>query len=510
MSKAQYVTTSIAYVNAKPHIGFAMEVIEADAIARYHRLIGNDTFYLTGTDEHGSKLYKTALEQGKTPIELCDENAVEFEKLKELLCLSNDDFIRTTDQKRHWPAVHKIWNKLVENGDIYKDKYVGYYCSGCEAYIGERDLVDGHCPNHKTAPEQFEEENYFFRLSKYSKQIQELIESKKLEIIPEFRAKEILNVIKEGLQDVSFSRPKKNLPWGVPVPNDPDQVMYVWCDALTNYLSAIGYAEESDLFKKLWPHVIHVIGKDIVRFHAAIWPAMHLSAGLPTPEKIVVHGFITSEGHKMSKSLGNVVDPYQMVKDFGVDSLRYYLLSEIPIGKDGDFSMKLFKERYNAHLANNLGNLVNRVISMSKRYEVEVDFAQNTDSDNECKEKVEKIWDTFQKNMDNCILHEGIANVWELINFANKYIDNNKPWKLIKTDPKKTQQVLKNLLEIVRHIALLLSPFLPKTSKEIFEQLNIHPNNTFEDEKTWNGRKDWKKINEASILFPRLEDDKKE
>lgn len=505
MSKPFYVTTSIAYVNAEPHIGFAMESIEADALARYHRLKGDDTYFLTGTDEHGIKQQRTAEEMGITPQELCDTNAAKFKALKELLWLSNDDFIRTSDQKKHWPSVIKLWKKLVENGDIYKDTYEAYYCSGCEAFITEKELVDGKCPNHNREPEKVQEENYFFRLSKYSDQVLKLIESKELEIIPDFRANEIVNVIKEGLQDVSFSRPTSSLTWGVPVPDDPDQTMYVWCDALTNYISAIGYAEDSEQFKKYWPYSVHVIGKDIVRFHVAIWPAMLIAAGIKPPHQCFVHGFITSEGQKMSKSLGNVVNPKDVVEEYGVDALRYYLLAEIPVGRDGDFSMELFKERYNAHLANSLGNLVNRVLMMSKKYEVELNW-DSIDGDNECADFVSKIWEDFEKSMDGHMLHEGIAKAWEVVHFANKYIDTHAPWKLIKEDPTKTHQVLLNLLELLRHISLLISPFLPKAAGEIEKMLGVSASGAMSEEKIWLKHKDWKSINEAEVLFPRLEE----
>lgn len=505
LSRPIFVTTAIAYVNAAPHIGFAMECIEADAVARYHRLIGDDTWFLTGTDEHGIKIQKTAQELGITPKELSDMNAAKCQDLKQLLNLSNDDFIRTSDQKRHWPAVIKLWNKLKEQGDIYKADYEALYCSGCEAFILEKDLVDGLCPDHKRAPEMVKEENYFFRLSKYSDQIMDLIESKKLEIIPHFRANEILSMCKEGLQDVSFSRSKKTLTWGIPVPDDPAQVMYVWCDALTNYISAIGYAEESEQFQKFWPHVTHVIGKDIVRFHAAIWPGMLIAAGIPTPEKILIHGFITSEGQKMSKSLGNVVEPTAIVEEFGVDAVRYYLLSEIPVGKDGDFSLKLFKERYTAHLGNNLGNLVNRVIMMSKRYAVEVDCSKLEAG--ECQSFIENLWSKYQSAMEARLLHEGVQLAWSAVSYANKYIDDNEPWKLVKENPEAAELVLMNLLEVTRHIALMISPFIPQTAEKIFKQLNITRGLPFEQEKSWGGQQDWKGLGEAEILFPKLEEE---
>lgn len=504
MTRSYYVTTAIAYINAKPHIGFAMEVIIADALARYHRLIGDDTYYLTGSDEHGIKQKRTAEAEGLTPQELCDRNVVKFQELTKLLNLTNNDYIRTSDQKRHWPTAQTIWKKLVENGDIYKDQYSGLYCAGCENYVLEKDLVDGNCPNHNAPPEEIVEENYFFRLSKYSKQIQELIESKELEIIPHFRANEILNVVKEGLHDVSFSRPKSSLDWGVPVPDDDSQVMYVWCDALTNYLSGVNYINNSESFQKYWPEVCHVIGKDIVRFHAALWPAMLIAAGVKPPKQIVIHGFITSEGQKMSKSLGNVVDPEDMVNEFGTDALRYYLLSEIPVGKDGDFSMELFKERYNSDLANNLGNMINRVLLMSKKYEVEVNANKLLSDD--AKDAVTKAWELYTEKMNQSLLHNGIDAVWELINFANKYIDDHQPWKLIKEDADKTQSVLMNLLEVCRHISFMIEPFIPETAEKIQKQLHIHKEQDFQKIQAWGGDTEWNQLGEAEILFPRLED----
>ncbi len=386
MLKNFYITTSIAYANAAPHIGYAMEICQADVLARYHRMKSDDVFFLSGTDENGSKIKKTALEKKVDPQKFVDENSAKFQLLLDTLNISNNDFIRTTDKKRHWPAAQKIWNELVKKGDIYKSSYEGYYCVGCEAYLTEKDLIDGKCSNHQKVPEKIKEENYFFKLSKYSKMIQEKIESGELEILPESRKNEILNVIKDGLKDISFSRPKKTLDWGVPVPNDETQTMYVWCDALTNYISALGYGNDyichsreggnpllpqsanlANNFQKYWPADIHLIGKDILRFHAAIWPAMLISADLPLPKKIFVHGFITSNGQKISKSLGNIIDPFEVIDKYGVDALRYYLLKEIPSGGDGDFSFERFEEVYQADLANGIGNLVYRVLTMIER-----------------------------------------------------------------------------------------------------------------------------------------------
>ena len=351
-------------------MGHAMEFIETDSIARYKRLMGYDTFFLTGTDEHGVKIYNTAKAANVPVKEFVNENAAVYKELKGILHLSYDDFIQTSDQIRHWPACQKLWKKMAEKGDIYEKEYEGLYCEGCEMFLKETELVDGKCPIHKKEPTPLKEKNYFFKLSKYSDQIVKLIESGQLKIVPDFRKTEFLNMAKEGLLDVSFSRPRDVLPWGVDVPDDPNQVMYVWCDALTNYISAIGYAQETDQFKKYWPADMHVIGKDIVRFHAGIWIGMLLSAEVELPKSILIHGFITHDGEKMSKTLGNVVDPIELSIQYGTDALRYYLLREIPVGRDGDYNKKHFIERYNSDLANNLGNLVNRVHTLITRNEI--------------------------------------------------------------------------------------------------------------------------------------------
>src|SRR3990167_5128003 len=358
-----YITTAILYTNSKPHLGFAFELIQADVLARYHRLKGEEVYFLTGTDEHGITVSRAAEKLDKTPLELADEVAIQAQDLTQQLNISNDDFIRTSDKSRHWPTVIKFWNQLKENGDLYKKEYEGLYCVGHEAFIKKSELVDGLCPLHKTEPEKVKEENWFFKLSKYKKEIKKLIESDELRIVPESRKKEILNLLDDA-EDVSFSRPSKDLKWEIPVPDDETQTMYVWADALTNYISALDYADESLKFEKLWPADVHLVGKDILRFHAMIWPAMLLSAGLSLPKAIYVHGFITVDGEKMSKTVGNVVDPFEAVKKYGAEVVRYFLLREIPSGDDGDFSYKKLEERYNGDLANGLGNLVQRVATL--------------------------------------------------------------------------------------------------------------------------------------------------
>ena len=511
-----YITTSIAYANAAPHIGFAMEICQADVLARYHRMKGDDVFLLSGTDENGSKIKKTALENKMEPQKFVNENSAKFQLLLDTLNISNNDFIRTTDKKRHWPAAQKLWKKLVEAGDIYKSNYEGYYCVGCEAYLTEKDLVDGKCPNHQKAPEKIKEENYFFKLSKYSKQIQEKIESRELEVLPKARKNEILNVIKSGLRDISFSRPKKVLDWGVPVPNDDSQTMYVWCDALTNYISALGYGnsplERGRGCVKFWPADIHIIGKDILRFHVAIWPAMLLSANLPLPKKIFVHGFITSGGQKMSKSLGNVIDPFEVINKYGVDALRYYLLKEIPSGGDGNFSFERFEEIYQADLANGIGNLTARIITLGTKIEKwNSPFRKEGWGDfviGDLKTNIESTWLNYEKLLNKFKLNEALEIAKKLISACDEYIEQNKPWQL---EGEKKEEIIYNLLESLRHIAWMIYPFMPETSMKIFEQLfadekerKIELNKTLKEAREWGGLKSGTKIKKGEILFPRL------
>ena len=498
-----YITTAISYVNAAPHMGHALEFVLTDAIARYKRLIGDDTFFLTGTDEHGVKVYGAAKKEGIETQSFVDKNAEIFKGLKELLDLSNDDFIRTSDRKRHWPACQKLWKKLVDKDDIYEKEYEGLYCEGCEAFMATRDLADGNCPTHQKPPELVKETNYFFRLSKYSDKIGELIETDQLKILPASRKQEILNIVKEGLHDISFSRPRDVLPWGVDVPDDPEQVMYVWCDALTNYISALGYAEDSKQFKKYWPANLHVIGKDIVRFHAGVWIGMLLSAGIELPKAILVHGFITHNGEKMSKTLGNVVDPIKIVDKYGADALRYYLLREIPSGRDGDFSDKLFVERYNTDLANNLGNLVNRVHSLISRNDIK-HFTFNRFHE-PFKEKVDETWKKYVADMNIFNLHEAVFHVWRLVDFANKKTEEEKPWSLLKNDPERGKAVLCNLLEVIRHISIMISPVIPRSSAKIRQQIGLPPKIDPKAEKGWGAMVRWEKLGEGAIIFPRIE-----
>ncbi|MDP2950817.1 MAG: methionine--tRNA ligase, partial [bacterium] len=446
-----YITTSIAYTNAKPHIGYCLELLQADVIARYNLQKGGDVWFLTGTDEHGSKIANKAKELGKSPQEFCDEIVTGFKALKPLLGLSNDDFIRTTDRQRHWPTVEQIWLKLKENGDIYKKKYKGLYCVGCEAFVTEKDLVEGKCPLHQKEPETIEEENYFFKLSKYQKELKKILEENKIKIIPEAKKNEMLSFIKEGLEDVSCSREKSKLNWGVPVPSDNEQTIYVWFEALINYLSALGYLTgENKKFKAYWPPNVQCIGKDIVRFHMLLWPAMLLSLGLKLPENILIHGYMTVGGEKMSKTLGNVIDPFELVekyaqkigsKEAAVDAVRYFLLREISPTEDGDFTYERFEARYNSDLANGLGNLLARTITLANKIctsnvVILSQQANNLNGDtavsfsnSNFQTETEKTKKKYQEFLEGFKFNEALSTLWELISFCDKYINETKPWE---------------------------------------------------------------------------------
>lgn len=492
MNNTFYITTSIAYANAGPHMGFAYEVVLADIIARYKRMRGFETFFLTGTDEHGDKIIRAAKERGLTPQMFVDENVRKFEALNEMLDISYDYFIRTSDKKHHWPGAQALWQKLIASNDLYKGVYKGLYCIGCEAFITEKELVDGKCPNHGTVPEKIEEENYFFRLSKYVPQIKQALESGALQIIPETRAREVLAILEEEAKDISFSRPERDVLWGVPTPNDPKQMMYVWCDALSNYVSALGYGRtDHERFEQFWPAQMHMIGKDILRFHAIIWPAMLLSAGLPLPERIFVHGFITSQGKKMSKSLGNVIEPKLFVDEFGGEALRYYFAREISPTEDGDFTREKFVSVYNANLANGLGNLISRTLTMAGQY-FGGTVTQQKESDTPLKGKLETmqgngaiegfsipyvihntILPEYFEKMDMFQINAAGDAIWKLIGYLDGYIADYEPFKLVKTDKAKTENIIWNLLYGLYYIATMLDPLMPKTAEQMVALLGV-------------------------------------
>ncbi len=491
-----YITTAIAYTNSDPHVGFALEILQADVLARYHRQLGDNVFFLTGTDEHGKKIKQKAKDEGKDPREFVDEVSEKFKNLTLKLNISNNYFIRTSDAQVHYPVVSEIWKKLKSKGDIYKASYEALYCVGCEAFISEKELEDGKCKDHKKEPEKISEENYFFRLSKYKDRIKDAIKSDKINIVPSYRKKEILNLFEsESVQDVSFSRPKESVEWGIDVPDDDSQKIYVWADALVNYISGLG-GVDSEKFKKFWPADVHLIGKDILRFHAMIWPAMLLALDLELPKNIYVHGFITHDGVKMSKSLGNVVNPFDLVKKYGAEATRYYLLREIPSYSDGDFSYERFEERY-GDLSNKLGNLVARVSAMAEKNSHLLDGLKIDQE--KLSEDIKSNISAYKRAMENFELNIALENVFKILDFSDKLIEKTRLWELPKKDQKKFYETVKELALNMANVAYLLVPFLPETSKKIFGVLGI-----FEEKEKWKEQKiSFKK---PEPLFPRLED----
>lgn len=501
-NKPFYITTSIPYLNGAPHVGHALEFVQADFLARYMAFTGKEVRLHTGTDENGSKMYETAAEQGITTQELADKNAKLFEIILEKLNIDYHSFIRTSDPKHHKGA-QAMWQKLEEKGDIYKKQYEGKYCVGCETFMHDKDLVDGDCPIHKKTPVLLKEENYFFALSKYTEQIKEKINSCEFKIQPESRRNEIISLVNEGLQDISFSRPKKVLPWGVTTPNDPDHVMYVWCDALSNYVTALGFgSDDADLLEKYWPAEVQLIGKDILRFHAAIWIGMLLSAELPLPKELVVHGFINSGGQKMSKSLGNVIDPAVEIDKYGCDPVRYYLLREIATLGDGDYNNDRFTEIYNSELANNLGNVVSRTSAMLHKYNEGKTVKVNLPK--ELEEAKGTTINEYHAAVGKYNFKLAIETISRLLGTINQTIDQEKPWQVAKTDPQKAIQDLSNLLELIKTVAILLLPIIPETAKKILTNLKQEVPATFEQSLN-NPIAENTEIAKVTPLFPRLE-----
>ncbi len=473
VKKTFYLTTPIFYPNAKLHLGHAYTMTLADALARSHKLANEKVYFLAGSDENTQKMIDAAAVAGVEPLVFLDGIVQNFMKLYSSLDISYDQFIRTTDAKVHWPGAQALWNMISDSGDLYKKEYTGLYCVGHEAFVTEKDLVDGKCPDHGTPPERLSEENYFFRLSKYADVIRQKIESDELRIVPHTRKKEILTFIESGLEDISFSRPRK-ASWpeglGVPVPGDDSQVMYVWCDALANYVTALGFGRDDALYKEFWPADVHIIGKDILRFHAAIWPAMLLSAGLPLPKSIFVHGFITSGGKKMSKTLGNVIDPEELIETYGTDTVRYFLLRHISPFEDGDITREGFKDAYTAHLTNGLGNLVARVMKLAEDNlgPREIDVSGTFPA-----EYVEAI-ENFQFN-------KAMDIVWERIAELDTRITSEKPFAIVKEDPKKGQDMIERCVKDLSSISSMLSPFMPSTAETISAAIreNKKPENLF-------------------------------
>jgi len=470
--KKFFITAAIPYVNGRPHLGHALEFVQCDAAARFAKLKGFETLLISGSDENGLKIVRAAQVQNLTPRQLADKNTVFFRDLVQKLNIQIDVWRRGSDRKLHWPGTRKLWRLSMEKGDLYKKKYGGFYCVGCEDYYTKKQLQDGKCPEHLTPPEWVEEENYFFKLSRFKSRIEKLIASDEIKIIPRQRKNEIMAFIKSGLVDFSVSRSKdraKN--WGIPVPDDDSQVIYTWYDALNIYQTAAGFGIDDTLWKKWWPADVHVIGKGILRFHAVYWIGMLLSAGLPLPKSISVHGYITVNQQKMGKSLGNVIDPLEVIDKYGSESLRYYLLREIPSHSDGDFSFSRFEQLYNADLANGLGNLIARITRLMENvsFKPADSFPFSTE---------------FEKAMANFAFDEALSLIWNQIRFLDRFINDKKPWTI--KNKSELREILEPAVNKIREIAFYLQPFLPQTAEKIIG--------------LFSGRK----IKSAPPLYPRI------
>lgn len=485
--KKFYITTSIPYVNAHPHMGHALEYVQTDVIARFNRQWGRDVWFLSGTDENALKNVQAAEAVGRSVEEFVAENAKIFQDLLAALNISNDDFIRTAVEDRHIKGAQKLWS-VCKQGDIYKKKYRGLYCLGCEEFKLEKDLINGECLEHPgRSLDQVEEENYFFRLSAYEDILKQLIVSNELMILPDGRKNETVAFIDGGLEDFSISRSRERAKnWGVSVPRDETQVMYVWIDALSNYINALDYANDGEKFKEYWQHgeTVHVIGKGINRFHTIYWPALLLSAGLAVPKKVFIHGYVTIDGQKMSKTIGNVIDPFELIKKYGTDPVRYYLLREISSGEDGDFSIKKFEERYNGDLANGLGNLIARVTTLGEK--ISPMPVQKSD---EIMKEVDRVRVLAQQYIESFRLNEALGVIWELIGYGDRYINNTKPWT-VKDNSVALQKIIADVSMLIDAIGELIEPFLPETAEKIHQQIVVDDKNII--------------IKKSGNLFPRL------
>lgn len=512
MNKNFYVTTPIYYVNGEPHVGSAYTTIAADAIARYKKIKGYDVYFLTGTDEHGQKVEETAKQKGYTPIQWTDIMAPKFKNMWENLNINYSDFIRTTEE-RHIKAVKKILKKVHEKGDIYKGEYSGKYCISCETFVPENQVVNGnHCPDCGKELRIVKEESYFFKMSKYQDALLKHIEEHPDFILPRSRRNEVISFIKQGLQDLSISR--NTFEWGIPIEFAPGHITYVWFDALTNYLTAVGYENDPEKFNKFWNNaeVMHLLGKDIVRFHAIIWPCMLLSAEEKLPDKIVAHGWWTSEGEKMSKSKGNVVDPLKEVAKYGIDAFRYCLLREVQFGNDGDYSTKAVVTRINSDLANDLGNLLNRTLGMYKKYfgGVVVSGNEKDTFDTE----IETLWNEtvadVEAHMNVVQFSKALESIWKFISRLNKYIDETAPWTLAKDEAKKDRlaTVMNHLIDGLCKAAVMVYPYMPESAQKIWNQLGIDKNiceAKIDEILDWNLFEVGHKLGEATPIFPRLD-----
>ncbi|MGA7671368.1 MAG: methionine--tRNA ligase [Nitrolancea sp.] len=513
--KRFYITTSIPYVNARPHIGHALEFVQTDAFARFHRLMGDDTRFLTGTDENSLTNVLAAEREGISTAKLVERNAATFVELTEILDISNDDFIRTAVEERHVEGARKLWQACADNGDIYKKHYSGLYCVRCEQFYTEDELDNGLCPEHHIPPELVEEENYFFRLSNYGDKLLELIDSGELRIIPETRRNEVRSFVARGLEDFSLSRSRTRARgWGVEVPNDPGQVMYVWFDALANYITALNYGLDGDLYHTYWidnPERVHVIGKGILRFHAVYWPGMLLSAGQPLPSTVFVHGYLTIDGEKMSKSLGNVVDPADLVERYGSEAVRYWMLREVPPTGDADYTDEKLERRFNADLANDLGNLLNRTVSMIQRYRGGAVPAPAGKGETLGTDDLSaQIKTAMAQDYDP---QSALSAIFDSVVRANRYVEETAPWVLSKSERAGDEAArgnldtaLYSLAETLRVVAVALRPFLPQTSQRIAEQLGVSSSHrSWNEELVWGQIEPGTQVAKPQPIFPKLE-----
>ncbi len=513
MPEKFYITTPIYYVNAEPHIGHAYTTIVADVLNRFHKLAGKETFFLTGTDEHGDKIVAAAESFGQTPKEYVDRISGMFQDILPRLNISNNAFIRTTDL-HHQETVKNILSLVKEKGDIYFSEYEGLYCFGCERFYTEKELVDGKCPDHQTTPDVIKEANYFFRMSRYQEWLVEHITKNPDFIRPERYRNEVLSFLSEPLEDLCISRPKSRLTWGITLPFDEDFVTYVWFDALINYVSALGYPE-GEQFKNFWPFAQHTIAKDILKPHGIYWPCMLKSAGIEPYRHLNVHGYWNINQGKMSKSVGNVVDPLALVDIYGLDPFRYFLMREMAFGLDSEFSEQALVRRLNADLANDLGNLVSRSLTMIQNYFAGVlpDMGPSEDEDEALRNSAMGLIETYDGHMNEMAFHKALMAIWEVISHVNKYIDAMAPWVLAKSDPERLKTVIGHIFETLRIVAGLVWPFMPESAEKIQEQLGLSrqgENCHLADLKLWGQEKPVHPIQKAPGLFPRIDLEKKE